>query len=1074
MKKMTGLTFVLLTALLLATAGTGCSAKAKMAYHLKKANQAFDAGDYDKAEIEYINVLRKDHENAQAIGRLGTLYFNQGRLLKAAPFLLKGCEVDTNNLDLHLKLGSFYLMAGKQKAARDQADFILNRSPQDNKASLLLVAAVDSPKTLAETKLRLETLLQKGDGAGLEVALAGIALRSGDLKKAEACLNRAETLDPRLSATWSVKAGIYLAQTNLVQAESALKKAAELAPDRSAEKVQYAEFKVQNGDPAGGQHLLEEMVRKTPDYFPAWMSLVSMAATEKKYDECARLLAKVLVRDPDDFNALMSSGQLKLSQGKTAEAAVIFERMSKMFAQAPGVHYQMAVTYLAETNVDKALTSLNRAISLNTNYTEAILLLDQLEIQRGNAELVIPSLKKLVQKYPQAAPVQLLLADAFRTQGNFDDALVIYRQFQTLSPTNAQIPLMMGAVFFQQNKMADARKAFARALELAPDNFTALEQLVNLDMMDQQYAVASQRVQLQLAKNPGLAALQILQAQIFMAQGDSKQAEAVLSKLAAVQPDNETAYMLLARMYLESKQAQKALAELKIATDKNPKNETALLISAMTYNDEKDYKAARDAYEKLLLVNPKSTAALNNLAYIYSEYLGDLGRAYLLAQQAKDLNPNDPSSSDTLGWILCKRGQYLLAIGLLQVSANQLPNEPEVQFHLGWAQYMMGQESAARQTLEHALQLGKTFRGQEECRACLAVFKVDPKNAGADDVAQLEKRVAAQPADSIAMLRLADIYKREGVVDKALTMYEATLKANPNSVPSLINLAQLYAAKKNPQKALEMAKLAYRLASDNSQASLILGRLAYETGDYKLSVNLLQALAFNQATNPEALFDYGRSAYAMGQVEEAQTAMRGALQLGGTFAHADEAQRFLSLTALATDVSKAQASVTQIEAILKSEPDYVPALMVMAGLQNTKSDGKTAMLTYEKIINKYPNFSPAYKELAILCSKNTKSDPQAIDFATKARAAYPDDLAVAKALGIILYQKGDYSKAERVLKDCIAGSPTDVAPLYYYLGMTQYQLKKSLDCKKNLQQALNLNLPDQFAQEAKKILEELK
>jgi tetratricopeptide (TPR) repeat protein len=1074
MKKINGFILVLLAAALLATVNTGCSAKAKKAYYLHKANRYFEAGQYDQAEIEYLNALRNDHENALAIGRLGTIYFNEGRLQQAVPFLLKGCELATNDLELRLKLGSFYLVAGKLKEARAEADFVLARNPQDDQAPLLLVAAAETPKGLEETRQRLQALTQKADGAALEIALGSIALRYRDFQTAEPAFKRAQTLNPKLSAVWSGMASLYLAQTNLIQAESALKTAAELAPVRAQEKIQYAEFKFQTGDPAAGRRILEEMVQKTPDYIPAWMVLVKVAAAEKKYDECAALLDKVLARDPDNFNALMSSGQLKLSQGKTAEATAEFERMAKLFAQAPGAHYQLAVAYLAGNETDKAVASLNKAVALDTNFSEAILLLDELEIKTGNAAPAIVSLKKLAQQFPQAAQVQLLLADAYRARGTLDDALAIYRQMEALYPTNFQIPLLMGATFSEQKNNGEARKELTKALELAPDNFTALEQLVNLDVMEKQYAAALQRVQAQLAKNPGLAGLQILQAQILIAQGDAKQAEAALLKLVQAQPDIETAYMLLARLYMDSKQNQKALAELNIATAKNPKNETALLISGMIYSDEKDYKAARDAYEKLLLINPKSSPALNNLAYLDSENLDDLDRAYELAQRARELNSNDPSSSDTLGWILCKRGQYSSAAGLLQESANQLPGEPEVQFHLGWDLYMMGQESPAQLALQRALQSGKAFLGHDECNQCLAVLAVDPKIAGADAVARLEKRVAGQPGDSIALIRLAAIYQRDGAVDKAVAAYESALKANPKNVSALINLAQLYVAKKNPQKAVDLAKAAYKLAPDNSQVSLILGRLAYETGDYKLSLNLLQEAARNESSNPEVLFDFAKAAYAMGQVPEAETAMRGALQTGGAFAEADEVRRFLLLTALAANFSQNGSAAAQVEAILKSEPDYAPALIAMAGINEQKNDVSAARQNYLKVLSRYPNFAPAQRRLAILCAENIENDPQAYEFASKARTAYPDDPAVAKSLGIILYNQAEYARAERILKES-ADKLTADSEVLYYLGMAQYHLKKPLEVKKSLQKALTLNnLPSKFVQETKRVLAELK
>jgi putative PEP-CTERM system TPR-repeat lipoprotein len=1071
MKKILGLILILLAVVLLAGINTGCSASAKKAYHLQKANQYFDAGQYDQAEQEYLTVLRKyDHENAQAIIRLGTIYFNEGLVQKSAPFLLKGRELATNDLDLRLKVGTYYLAAGKVKESRAEADFVLARRPKDDRAPLIMVAAADTSKALEETRVRLQGLAQKEDDAVLQVALGSIALHAKDYKAAESSFKKAQALDPKSSAAWSALGFFYLAQSNLTLAEPALKTAAELAPERSQEKLQYAEFKMQTGDVAAGKHILEMMVQKTPDYIPGWMMLVKIAVSEKKYDEAANLLEKVLTRDPDNYDAMMSSGQLKLAQGKTAEATAELERMAKIYAQSPIIHYQLAVAYLAGNATDKAIASLNQAVTLNTNYTEAILLLDGLQIKGGNADSALISLKKLIQQHPQAAQVQLLLAEAYHANGNLDAALATYRQLEAAYPTNFQISLLMGVISVEQKNYSAARNFFNRALELAPDNFKALEQLVNLDVMEQQYPIALQRVQAKLAKDPKMAELQTLQAQIFLAQGDKKQAHAALLNLVETHPDSEIGHMLLARSYMDDKQNQKALVELKTVVANNSKNENALLIMGMIYSDETNYSAARDTYEKILVINPASSPVLNNLAYIDSEYLGDLDRAYELAKKARELIPGDPSAADTLGWILCKRGQYPSAQTLLQESANQLPDEPEVQFHLGWAFYMSGQEGPAQLAFQRALKSGKEFRGKDECNECMAILAVNPKTAGSDAIARLEKKVSVQPKDSIAFTRLASIYQRNGSTDKAMSAYDSALKINPKNTSGLINLAQLYSAKKNPQKAIELVKSAYQLAPDNPQISLTLGRLAFETGDYKLSLNMLQEAANTFPGNPDVLFDFALAAYAMGQVPEAQTAASSALKASPNFSKASEATRFLSMTSLAANPS---AAGSQIQEILKSEPDYVPALMVMAAANEQKNDVANAVQIYKKVLIHYPFFTPAQRHLAILCAESPDNDPQAYEFANKARAAYPDDPAVAKAFGIILYRQADYSKAERLLNESSTTSNTD-PEILYYLGMAQYHLKKPVECKKNLQQALTLNLPAQFTPETKRILAELK
>ena len=1070
MKKITRLFCILSAVALLAMVSSGCSAKAKAARHLKKADALFAAGQYEAAELEYVNVLRFDHENARAINQMGTIYFEGGRLQKAVPFLFKAHEMATNDVDVCMKLASFYLVAGKPKEAREQALFVLAQRPQDKQAPSLLVATADSEKMLAETKQRLQAQAQKSDSVGVELALWNLAFRSRDMAGAEAALKRAQALDPKWSAVWSAVGAMYLAQSNRVQAEAALKQAAELAPDRSDEKLQYAQFQSQLGDTAACLKLIEAMTVKTPDYIPAWMALAQLAASERKYDESSKALDRVLKLDGDNFSALMMGGQLKLTQGQTAEATAVFERMAKLFNKAPSAHYQLAVAYVAGNQTEKAIASLNTALGLNTNYTEATLMLDELEIRRGNGEVAIPSLKLLAQRYPQTPQVQMLLAQAYRSRGGYDDALAVYQHLQGLYPTNSEIPAQMGAVYVQQRKFDAARTALSQAFSLNPEDFSTLEQLVGLNLRDKQFAEAMQLVQTQLAKRPDVVGLKILKAQVLIAQGDVKLAEAELAKMAASSQDTDITHMLLARLAMDSKQNPKALAELKLALEKNPKNADALMVMGMIESEQQNYKASADAYEKLLVLNPKSSGALNNLAYIYSEYLGNLERAYDLAQQARAILDNDPSAGDTLGWILAKRGQYQSAIALLQESAGQLPAEPEAQFHLGWTLYMMGQEATAQAVLQRTMQLNKPFRGQDEGKVCLAVLLVDPASAGKDAMAMLEKRATDQPGDSIALIRLAMIYQRNGAIDKAIAAYEAALKASPQNVPAMFSLSQLYSNKNNPQKALELARAASKIAPDNLQVSYLLGQLAYENGDYKLSANILQDVARNQPNNPDVQFMYAKAAYAMGQVADAQAAAGMALQTDAKFAGAAEAKMFLSLTALTANTPSAE---TMAQAVLKTNPDYVPALMVLALLDEKKGDFTLANQIYMKVLALYPNFAPAQRNLAILLASGSENDPQAFDVATKARAAYPDDQAIAKALGIILYRKADYTRAERILKESADTTPSD-PEIYYFLGMTQYQLKKSIDCKKSLQKAVTLNLADRYIAETKRVLAELK
>ncbi|MGD0058949.1 MAG: tetratricopeptide repeat protein [Verrucomicrobiia bacterium] len=1066
----------LATLFLTVMTGSGCTQAARRARHLARANQYFDSGELDKAEIEYLIVLKTDLTNAQAIGRLGMIYYEQGRYGRAVPFLIKGKELAPEDLDLRRKLAAIYLSAGKMKAARDEAGFVLDRKPQDDEAPLLLAQAAVTTNAVAEARERLKAAVQKaGETAALDVGLAHLEQTRGDFQGAAADLQRAKALDPKSSSVFWAYGNLYFAQNDWKQAEEAFKTSAELSPPRSPRRLGYAQYKIRAGDLAVGKQLLQEITRKTPDYLPAWRWLAEIALAETNYDESADLVGKMLARDSLNYDALLLNGRLYLARAEVDKAIGEFKKALAAYPQSPEIHYQLAVSYLAKNEVGQAVTSLNQTLSLAPNFAEATVLLAGIEMRTGEVGAAIASLKPLVEKRPQFVQAQFLLADGYRARGDFESAIEIYRAMEELAPKNPDAPFLMGMTFLQEKKRDEARAAFGRAVELSPDYVAGVEQLVDMDIADKQYGTALQQVQPLLDRNPKSAEARLVQAKIFLAQQDVKRAEAALLKAVELKPESRTAHLVLARLYVDTQQEQKALDDLRAFVEKNPKDAAAWMFIGMIQEQQKDDNAARDTYEKLLAANPQYTPAMNNLAWLYAEHFGQTDKAYGIASKARELQPHDPFAADTLGWILYRMKQYPKALTLLQESAGKLGKQPDVQLHLGLTYYMLGEEGPARAALQHARELNKDVTGHEEADRCLAILAIDPASAGPEARAMLDKRLAATADDPVARARLAAIDERAGNFDKATEAYQLILTANPNDVGALVNLARLYSARLNdPHKAIEFAKSAYKVAPDDPSVSAILGRLAFQTGDYKWAASLLQQASRQQPLNPEVLFDFALASYSVGQVSDAVSSAKSALQAGTGFSRADATARFLDMIALADDPKQAAASSSRVQDILKSQPDYVPALMVLGAMEDQKPDLRAAEQIYEKVLSLYPDFGPAKRRLAILYAADQPADNQkALQLAMQAREAFPDDPDVAKALGILAYRQGDYVRSSTLLQESTSKRTAD-AQVFYYLGMAQYRLREPSESKQSLQRALDLNLEAGLAVEAKRTLAELK
>jgi len=442
-----------------------------------------------------------------------------------------------------------------------------------------------------------------------------------------------------------------------------------------------------------------------------------------------------------------------------------------------------------------------------------------------------------------------------------------------------------------------------------------------------------------------------------------------------------------------------------------------------------------------------------------------------MAQRARELMPHEPHTADTLGWILYKRRQYPWALSLLEESAERLPAEAEVQFHLGMTHYMMGEEESAGLALQRALQLNKEFPGIEEARQCLALLAIDPRTAGADTRATLEKAVARRPDDPVALARLAAIDERDGATAKAIDAYQAALSASPNNVKALMSLVRLYAAHQDLPKALDLAKTARNLAPDDPVVAHVLGLLAFRTGDFPWAASLLLEASRKLPDDPAVLYDLAQATYSVGRVDDAAAAARQALGMSAPFPQADDARSFLQMLALAADPAQAAAAAATIESLLKTNPTSVPALMAWGALSEQRQDASAAAKAYEEALRRYPDFGPAQRRLAILYAGNPGDDAKAYDLATKARTAYPGDPELAKALGIVVYRRGDFARAARLLADS-ARARADDAELLYYLGMTQRRLRQNAEGRASLQRALALNLRADLAAEARRVLAE--
>jgi tetratricopeptide (TPR) repeat protein len=379
----------------------------------------------------------------------------------------------------------------------------------------------------------------------------------------------------------------------------------------------------------------------------------------------------------------------------------------------------------------------------------------------------------------------------------------------------------------------------------------------------------------------------------------------------------------------------------------------------------------------------------------------------------------------------------------------------------------------AKVALRKAANAAKDFEGKDESKRRLA--SLDSGKAGAPElsVSQLEATTKAQPNDLISQIRLGEAYEKQGAWDKAAAAFEQAEKLNPNLASTITKLAQLNAGPlRNKEKALTYAKKARQLAPGDPQIAGILGRTAYQSGNFSWSYNLLQEAARQRQNDPSVLYDLAWAAYSLGKVNEARDAMQKAVTAGAEPSQAADAKTFLALTALNENPKELTAAGGEVQKELKSNPDYVPALMVQAALLAQRGDAKAAIETYNNILRRLPDFAPAQKHLAGLYAQDPSTVTAAYDLAMKARKALPEDPDVSQLLGRLSYEKKEYTRAVQLLQESARQRPLDADSLFY-LGMSQLQARQKSEAQGALNQALVAGLHEPLAAQAKRALADL-
>lgn len=142
----------------------------------------------------------------------------------------------------------------------------------------------------------------------------------------------------------------------------------------------------------------------------------------------------------------------------------------------------------------------------------------------------------------------------------------------------------------------------------------------------------------------------------------------------------------------------------------NLKSDVGILIKLGLIYEQSDNKLeAEKIYSQLIEDYGNLYIGYNQLAWFYVKNDFNIDKALSLAEKAEQLQPNNSSILDTIGWIHYKKNNYKKAEEYASRANKIVRNNPTILFHLGAIHKKLGQNKYAHKYLTQALAISSRF-----------------------------------------------------------------------------------------------------------------------------------------------------------------------------------------------------------------------------------------------------------------------------------------------------------------------------------------------------------------------------
>lgn len=523
--------------------------------------------------------------------------------------------------------------------------------------------------------------------------------------------------------------------------ESAITEAAEVEPEPTDADVMYHVFAAEvlgaDGDFSGAaaEYLKAALASVDPEIAER---AVRVAVSAGEWQMVALASDRWAMLDPENLDAYELAAGSRLREGDFAGAEFQLERILELTADDQELGWNTVIALLApiddQARADRILERLLEEFDGRSNVS-AMYARSRLAANFGDLDQAVELADQAISMEPGRADILAWSGRLALNLGDSELATSRYRQAWQASPDDEQIAMTYAELLKRNDDVKGAQAVLAQLPDTPEMRFARI--IFAMDSGDRENAESlyagfsaaryedSSEAAFQAAQSAelldyrreaidwykqvtGEKSIRAIMRQAFLlgGLGDIEEARNLLAQLR-IRADAETksqSYQAEAQVLQDADDEDAAFEVLNDALEALPDDIALRYTRALVAVNLGRLGLAESDLRQIIAVQPDNAAAINALGYTLADLTDRYAEAEELISLAYELQPEDASIIDSMGWVSYRLGRLADAETYMREAWRTLRNA-EIAAHLGEVLWALGEKEEARSIWKAGIEL---------------------------------------------------------------------------------------------------------------------------------------------------------------------------------------------------------------------------------------------------------------------------------------------------------------------------------------------------------------------------------